>query len=208
MRKRKKLFKFIAILLFLFALVFFYLNIRYPMGYKDIVIKKSNKYNLDPYLVASIINVESNYNPDAISIKEAKGLMQISPQTGKWASEELGIENYNEKLLFEPEINIEIGTWYLNRLFKEFNQELDLVLMAYNAGSGNVNKWLNNPEYCKDGINIDNIPFTETKNYVERVNKNYKVYKMFYGKNLINMDDTLYINLISNMRKTIKSIIN
>lgn len=184
------------------------MSIKYPVGYKDIIIKRSNEYDLDPYLVASIINVESSYEPNAISPKEAKGLMQISPQTGKWASEVLEIEDYIEENLFNPEINIRIGTWYLNRLFKEFNQDLDLVLMAYNAGSGNVNKWLNNKEYSKDGVNIDNIPFKETKNYVERINKNYKVYKLIYGRYFENVnEENSYINLINNIRRIVKSMI-
>lgn len=195
-------------MVFLLIVGFLYIGIRYPMGYKEIVIKRSNEYNLDPYLVASIINVESSYDPNAISIKEAKGLMQIGPQTGKWASEVLGIENYKEEMLFDPEVNIKIGTWYLNRLLKEFNQDLDLVLMSYNAGSGNVNKWLNNKEYCSDGVNIDNIPFKETENYIQRINKNYKIYKLMYGKYLADSKNhNFYINLITNIRKTVKAII-
>ncbi len=186
----------------------FYMGIRYPLIYNDIVVRNSNEYNLDPYLVASIINVESSYDPDAISLKDAKGLMQIGTQTGKWASEVLEIQDYKEEMLFDPEINIKIGTWYLNRLYNEFNQDLDLVLMAYNAGSGNVSKWLNNTEYCKDGINIDNIPFNETKNYVEKVNKNYKVYKLIYGKSLINQEENnSYRKFISNIRKAVKAVI-
>lgn len=184
------------------------MGIRYPLIYNDIVVRNSNEYNLDPYLVASIINVESSYDPDAISLKNAKGLMQIGTQTGKWASEVLEIQDYKEEMLFDPEINIKIGTWYLNRLYNEFNQDLDLVLMAYNAGSGNVSKWLNNAEYSKDGINIDNIPFNETKNYVEKVNKNYKVYKVIYGKFLINkQENNNYRKFISNIRKAVKAVI-
>src|SRR5699024_5585468 len=114
-----------------------------------------------PYLIASIINVESRYDKLAVSHKEAKGLMQISPQTGQWASEVLEIKNYSEQDLFEPDLNIQIGTWYINRLLDEFNGNMDLVLAAYNAGSGNVSKWISDEEYCSDGINLDKIPFKE-----------------------------------------------
>lgn len=208
MRKTKGLFKFIIIFLSIIILFILYINIRYPICYKDIIIDKSEKYDLDPYLVASIINVESSYESDALSIKDAKGLMQISPQTGKWASQVLDIKGYKEEMLFNPEINIEIGTWYLNRLFKEFDQDLDLVLMAYNAGSGNVNKWLNNEEYCEDGKNINNIPFTETRNYVQRISKNYKIYKLFYGEKILNTEKNhCYINIIRDIKNTLKSIV-
>lgn len=209
MRGLKRLFKLVVILLFILIIGFSYVTMKHPIGYNSIIVKNSEEYNLDPYLVASIINVESGYDPNAISIKEAKGLMQISPQTGKWASEVLEIENYSEEMLFEPEINIKIGTWYLNRLFKEFDEDLNLVLMAYNAGSGNVNNWLKNEEYCQDGVNITRIPFKETENYLERVKKNYKIYKNIYGKYLINIleEEPFYIDLINNIRKTIKAII-
>ena len=110
LRNNKKIFQFIIFLSFILVIGFFYVNIRYPLCYKDIVIEKSEEYNLDPFLVASIINVESSCNPDAISVKQAKGLMQISSQTGNWASEVLDIEDYEEEMLGQPEANIKIGS--------------------------------------------------------------------------------------------------
>src|SRR5699024_4703950 len=121
---------------------------RYPVAYRAAIVKYSNENDIDPYLVASIINVESSYDKLAVSSKGAKGLMQISPQTGQWGSEVLGMDNYNESDLFDPDINIKIGSWYINRLLKEFNGDLDLTLAAYNAGSGNVRKWLADEKYC------------------------------------------------------------
>lgn len=208
MRGFKKMFKIAVSLIFIFILGFSYISIKYPIGYKSIIVKESNEYDMDPYLIASIINVESSYDSNAISKKEARGLMQISPQTGKWASEVLNLEGYKEKNLFKPEVNIKIGSWYLNKLFKEFNGDLDLILMAYNAGSGNVNKWLKDLEHSKDGVSIDNIPFKETENYVKRINKNYKIYSVVYGRYLTNLEkDNICIEVINNIRKIIKSII-
>lgn len=208
MRGFKKMFKIAVSLIFIFILGFSYISIKYPIGYKSIIVKESNEYDMDPYLIASIINVESSYDSNAISKKEARGLMQISPQTGKWASEVLNLEGYKEENLFKPEVNIKIGSWYLNKLFKEFNGDLDLILMAYNAGSGNVNKWLKDLEHSKDGVSIDNIPFKETENYVKRINKNYKIYSVVYGRYLTNLEkDNICIEVINNIRKIIKSII-
>ncbi len=208
MRGFKKMFKIVVSLIFIFILGFSYISIKYPIGYKSIIVKESNEYDMDPYLIASIINVESSYDSNAISKKEARGLMQISPQTGKWASEVLNLEGYKEENLFKAEVNIKIGSWYLNKLFKEFNGDLDLILMAYNAGSGNVNKWLKDLEHSKDGVSIDNIPFKETENYVKRINKNYKIYSVVYGRYLTNLEkDNICIEVISNIRKIIKSII-
>lgn len=185
------------------------LTTNYPIGYKTMIVEYSKEYNLDPYLVASIINVESKYDKDALSQKDARGLMQISPSTGKWASEVLGIENYSEDILFDPETNIRIGTWYLSTLFKEFNNNLDSVLAAYNAGSGNVNKWLNDENYSRDKTSLAIIPFQETKDYLVRVKKNYKVYSTVYKKYIMNTSDkdSFYINLLHNIKRIIKDLI-
>ena len=136
----------------------------------------SKEYGIDDSLVYSVIKVESKFNKKAVSKRNAKGLMQISEITQNWAQEELGLEIID---IFDPETNIKIGCWYLNKLFKEFN-DLDLVITAYNGGSGNVSKWLKNDAYSRDGNKLHEIPFEETKNYLEKVKENYRVYKALY----------------------------
>lgn len=181
---------------------------KYPVGYNSTINRYAKQYDLDPYLIASIINVESSYNKKAVSPKSAKGLMQIGPQTGKWASEELDIEDYSEEMLFQPEINIMIGSWYLDRLKNEFNDDLDHILIAYNAGSGNLNKWLENEEYCQDGKNILNIPFKETEEYLVKVKHNYKIYSTIYKDYFNNTEqEKFYINLANNIRNMIEQLI-
>lgn len=208
-KKIKKIIIFIIIIFLLGITILGVLTTKYPIGYKSLIIKYSNEYNVDPFLIASVINVESRYDKDAISKKDAKGLMQIGPNTGKWASEVLKIDNYTEDKLFDPDINIRIGAWYLNTLFKEFNEDLNLVLAAYNAGSGNVNKWLADKEYCADGVNLTNIPFKETEEYLVKVENNYRVYSRLYKRYIMNEDhkDYSYIDIIHYIRKTIKEII-
>ena len=88
---------------------------------------------------------------------------------------------FRKDAIFDPEINIKIGCWYLNKLYKEFGR-LDLVIAAYNGGSGNVNKWLNDDSYSKDGKSLDLIPFEETSMYVKKITKNYKMYNKLYSK--------------------------
>ena len=150
----------------------------YPKKYSQYVEKYSNEYNLDDNLVYSVIKAESKFRPKAQSYKGAKGLMQISDITRDWAMEELDMENID---IFDPETNIMIGCWYLNKLYKEFGS-IDLVVAAYNGGSGNVRKWLNNNEYSNDGQILHNIPFEETSDYVRKVSKNYKKYNDIYNK--------------------------
>jgi len=152
----------------------------YPLHYEEIIKKYSKEYDLDILLVASVIRAESKFDSKAVSPKGAKGLMQIASITGNWASKELAIEDYNEELLFNPDANIRIGCWYLNKLMKEFDNDIVHILAAYNAGSGNVSKWLRNEKYCPDGTQLVEIPFGETKRYIERVERNYKIYNYLY----------------------------
>lgn len=187
-----------------------YFVVNYPMSYKNSINIYSKQFNVDPYLVAAIINVESSYDKTAISNKEARGLMQISPTTGQWAAEDLSIEDFSLDLLFEPEINIMIGTWYLNMLSDEFDHNIQLILAAYNGGSGNVRKWLENDEYCEDGIYLKKIPFKETRDYVEKVLKNYKVYKILYRDEfdrLSTKEESYFIVMIHNFKKIVKGLL-
>jgi len=158
----------------------FIFKIIYPLHYKEIIKKYSDEYDLDIYLVAAVIRAESKFDTNAISPKGARGLMQISSITGEWASQELNIEGYSEDILYSPDVNVRIGCWYLDKLKKEFDNNLSNVLAAYNAGSGNVSKWLRNDKYSTNRTDLIEIPFTETKNYIERVKRNYKIYKYLY----------------------------
>jgi soluble lytic murein transglycosylase len=182
----------------------------YPVGYKNYINRYSKEYDLDPFLVASVINVESKYDKNATSSKDARGLMQIGESTGQWASEVLAIDSYTSDMLYDPEINIRIGTWYLNQLNKEFDNNLDLVLAAYNAGSGNVSKWLLDEEYSKNGEDIHTIPFKETKDYLKRVNLNYEVYSTVYKYYMPKPDNnsSLYVELIIYIKEFLKTNIN
>jgi soluble lytic murein transglycosylase len=179
---------FVIIAAIIIILISQYKNIvgyLFPIKYDDAVIHYSEMYNIDPYLVFALINVESHYRPDAESNKGAKGLMQITPSTGRWIAEKMGILDFDESMLYDPIINIRMGCWYIDNIKKEFgleSSEDDIVLMlaAYNGGSGNVRKWLTNKEYSQTGTTLEQIPFTETHQYVEKVLKNYGIYKWLY----------------------------
>lgn len=151
----------------------------YPRKYSVYVEKYSKEYNLDENFVYSIIKAESKFNPNALSHKGAKGLMQIADITRDWAIVELDLDENID--IYDPETNIMIGCWYLNRLYKEFG-DTDLVIAAYNGGSGNVSKWLADEKYSQDGKKLHIIPFDETDKYVKKVNRNYEQYNKIYGK--------------------------
>lgn len=190
---RPKLKKIFYICLLIIIALFFvvalqYKNILrcfYPIEYGSHIVSYSKEYGLDSYLICALINVESHYDKDAESHKDAKGLMQITVSTGNWAAEKIGIKNFNDSMLYDPNVNIRIGCWYLNSLKKEFNlgeEETDRVLMlaAYNGGSGNVKKWLSIKEYSPTGTTLDLIPFKETRDYVKKVLRDYKIYRWLY----------------------------
>ncbi len=149
--------------------------ILYPIKYKDTILLYSSKYNIKSNLIASLINAESSFNSDAVSKKGAIGLMQIMPSTAQWLAGKLEIE-YSEDLLFDPDYNIKIGTFYLAYLSTKFS-DTKTMLCAYNAGEGVVLKWLEDEEYSKDGETLDKIPYTETQAYVKKVEKGLKIYE-------------------------------
>ncbi len=191
MKKRKKSgkFKVIVVLFFLTLIVLFsvyafryVLNYLYPTSYSEYVIKYSNEYNIDKYLVYSMIKAESGFDPNAVSYRGAKGLMQIMDCTGDWAAEKIAIEDFVTDRLMEPDVNIQIGCWYIARLLKQYNNNTEVALAAYNAGSGNVSKWLQDDSKSRDGQTLDVIPFDETKNYVAKIKKYYSMYKKLYDE--------------------------
>jgi len=182
-KKKKKLLGFVLFLAIVFTGIIFAMSyvpkLMYPAKYTDLIKRYSQKYGLDPYLVLAIIKAESDFKPNAISRKNARGLMQITEKTGKWGAEQLNLGNYTNDALYDPEINISIGCWYLSVLYKEFG-ETELVIAAYNGGSGNVSKWLKDKSLSPDGKTLDKIPFRETEQYIKKVKNNYSVYKELY----------------------------
>ncbi|WP_425539882.1 lytic transglycosylase domain-containing protein [Microaceticoccus formicicus] len=152
--------------------------------YIDIIDKYSKQYNSDPLMIAAIIKVESDFDTNAVSPMNAKGLMQIVPDTGKWISERLE-EEYHDDKLHDPDYNIHLGAYYYEYLYEHFG-DVEIALAAYNGGMGNVEEWLKDPNISYHGDKLDNIPFGETKNYVEKVMNTYKTYKLFYENELPN----------------------
>lgn len=147
----------------------------YPLKYEEVITSCSEKYQIDKYLIMGIISAESKFNEDAVSHKKARGLMQIKDETMKWCIEEFDIsEDCNP-----DELNITVGCAYLRYLLDKYGNNTETALAAYNAGEGNVTKWLNDQK--KDSsANLDAIPYKETEGYIKRVQKRAKIYKFLY----------------------------
>lgn len=178
--------KYLIIFIVLVIVIFVGINLKgfikiiLPITYKNEIELYSSNYDIDPNLVAAVIKVESNYEKYAKSHKDARGLMQILPSTGQWVNSQINLDNYDIDMLYDIETNINIGCWYLNYLFKQFNN-IETVLAAYNAGNGNVSNWLRNKEYSADGQTLDVIPFPETNTYVKKVMFYYYIYEKIYN---------------------------
>ena len=154
----------------------------YPMPYADLIHQYAGQNDLDPYLVAAVILAESRFNTKATSPKDARGLMQILPSTGEWLAGAVNLEGYTSEQLYEAEVSIMLGTWYLRELQCQFGDNLPAALAAYNAGPTTVQKWLD--EGCWDGRSedVDNVPYGETRNYITRVLTNYEAYLQIHGR--------------------------
>ena len=147
---------------------------RFPVQHLDIV--RANANNIDPAVIMAVIRAESSFRPRAVSSQGARGLMQIMPTTGYWLAELMEKDDFHLDDLWDPEINIAMGSFYLNWLLDFFDGNLDLAITAYNAGPGNVGRWLVHFSY--DGENLNSIPFMETYIYSHRVTANTRVYRI------------------------------
>ncbi len=151
------------------------MKLAYPVKYIDLIQKYSKEYNLDEHMVMAVISTESKFDKDAVSPKNAKGLMQLKEETALWCMEQFDI-NSDGADIHTPELNIRIGCAYLRYLTDKF-KNTNTALAAYNAGEGNVSGWLKD---SKDESLLKSIPFAETKKYVNTVNKRTKIYHYLY----------------------------
>ena len=152
----------------------------YIVEYEDLIRKYAADNDIPPAYVASVIMAESSYRPNAVSSVNAQGLMQILPDTGAWIAGKFD-ESYVEGCLFDPETSIRYGCWYLGWLMDRYDGNMSCASSAYHAGQGTVDKWLQNPEYSRDGKTLHTIPSDATGTYVERILKYYEKYEEVYA---------------------------
>ena len=181
----------LGVILFLFAAGFggyvWYEDVQYqkalrnyPVAYTDLIKESAKKYELDPYLVQSIVRCESSNDPTAVSKVGAIGLMQIMPDTGEWIAHKIDPElAYSLDMLEDPATNIEYGCWYLKFLSDRFDGNVMEIVAAYNAGHGSVQNWLDDPRFSQNGT-LTTIPFEDTARYYDNVMLAYENYKTLY----------------------------
>ena len=153
----------------------------FPRPYWTDLKRYSSSNQLDPFLVASLIRQESEFNSGAISHANAWGLMQILPGTGKKLAHEMKVKHYSTDQLLTPNMNLQLGTRYFREMIDQFGGHLEYALAAYNAGSDRVEAWLAQGKYRDPQEFVESIPFTETREYVQAILRNASVYRKLYG---------------------------
>ena len=144
----------------------------YPIKYQKEVAYVSNKFDVESAYIYSIIKTESSFNPKAVSKKGAIGLMQLMPSTARWADGQIYADDagFSKELLYDTAINIELGTYYFKYLLNKYGV-IETALACYNAGEGNMKNYISGDK------SLMGYPYAETANYVEKVEKYYKIYK-------------------------------
>lgn len=153
-----------------------YAKLRYPLTYEHVIVGHARNYELDPALLAAVIYRESKFDPSAESSSGAIGLMQLLPSTAQGIATNTGGDAFVVDDLYDPEINIRYGSFYLKRLLRKYEHDERLALAAYNAGQRNVDEWIEAEEA--------EIPFPETQEYVDDVLELRGVYARAYEEEL------------------------
>jgi len=154
-----------------------YWKILFPQQYWSSIEQEAAKNGLDPYMVASLIRQESEFNPGAISGANAWGLMQLLPSVGRSMAKEEGIRHFNEVELLNPETNIRLGSRYLKQTLDKFDGQAAYAFAAYNAGDSRVTDWQSIGKYHGMDEFVESIPFTETRDYVQAILRNESIYR-------------------------------
>ncbi len=153
----------------------------FPFPHRSLIATHARRQRLDPFLIAGLIRQESEFNPGAVSPARAYGLAQILPSQGRILARQLGLRRYRTSMLFQPSVNLRLGTYFLRSLLDKFQGRMEVALAAYNAGPNRAERWLTWSEFEEPAEFIETIPFTETRNYVTAVLRNAEMYRRLYA---------------------------
>lgn len=185
-RKKKNKHRLFVLLLtavfviIIFNTAIFALQTAYPKSYSEIIESNAEEYDLEADLLYAVIETESDFNKDAVSSVGAMGLTQILPETFQWLQTKTG-EELPDEALFQPEVSVKYGAFLLRYLIDEFG-DVSTAIAAYHAGIGKVHQWLQDPQYSDDGETLKEIPYEDTRIYVQKVMMNKKIYSYLYSE--------------------------
>ena len=157
-----------------------YWHLLFPQPYWADLVAQSEKNGLDPYLVASLIRQESEFNAGAVSHANAYGLMQLLPSVGKSIAKQQGVKPFDAGKLLDPRINLQLGTANLRQVLNRYGGQVEYALAAYNAGDTPVRQWMASGEFKDVPEFVESIPYTETREYVQAILRNRELYRTLY----------------------------
>jgi len=157
-----------------------YWQLLFPQPYWKELVTNAGANGLDPYLVASLIRQESEFNAGAVSPANAYGLMQLLPSVGKAMAKKRGIRRFDSSQLLNPSINLQLGTMNLKQVLDRFGGQVEYALAAYNAGDTPVRQWLSSNDYKDVPEFVESIPYSETRDYVQAILRNREMYRNLY----------------------------
>jgi soluble lytic murein transglycosylase len=159
-------------------------KLAFPLPYRADLEKFAKQNGFDPFLIAALIRQESEFNPKAVSVANARGLTQIVPSTGRELSRKLKIRSYGTASLFVPAVNLQLGTFYLKTIVENLGGRMEAALAAYNAGPSRAKAWSSWGEFREPAEFIETVPFSETRNYIQTVLRNADTYRRIYSSEL------------------------
>jgi soluble lytic murein transglycosylase len=156
-------------------------KLAFPLPYRSDLERFAKQNGLDPFLVAALIRQESEFNPKAVSVANARGLTQIMPSTGRELSRRLKLKPYSTARLFQPAVSLQFGSYYFKQMTDSLNGNFEAALAAYNAGLSRAHAWLSWGEFREPAEFVETVPFSQTRNYIQTVMRNADVYRRLYG---------------------------
>jgi soluble lytic murein transglycosylase len=159
-------------------------EIALPLRHEDIIRQQARDKGIDPALIAGVIYAESHFIDGRTSSAGAQGLMQLTPATAQYIAQKSGGTAFRVSDLGTPQVNIAYGAFYLRYLMNRYGDDVPLVLAAYNAGEGNVDRWIAQARAKDKALDIEAIPFGETRSYVAKVLDARKEYRASYRSEL------------------------
>jgi len=155
-------------------------ELLFPLPYRADLVASARARDLDPYLLAGLIRQESEFNPEALSRKNAYGLTQVQPGTGRIYARQAGVLRFSSRVLFQPAINLRIGATIFQAMLGQHGGSLEQTLASYNAGPNRAAEWVMWRNYREPAEFVESIPFTETRDYVQAVLRNADIYRRLY----------------------------
>jgi soluble lytic murein transglycosylase len=153
----------------------------FPLPYRADLLRNARVQNLDPFTVAGLIRQESEFNPQALSHANAYGLTQVMPGTGRQLARRVGIRRFSNRMLFQPAVNLKLGTFYMRSLLDKWNGKWEPALASYNAGPNRASDWIAWRAWEEPSEFVESIPYTETHDYVQAVLRNAAIYRQLYA---------------------------